>query len=94
MYPYERFNCWITRRVLNRRFPESNVIETYRLSEWATFMKVSGQLPGSYTTEDSKQISEQPSANEETVCSTLSVEQMEDYQDHYFMCQNQESHNV
>lgn len=43
--PYERFNSWITRRVLNRRYPESTVVETYRLSEWAHFMQVSGQLP-------------------------------------------------
>lgn len=45
MYPYERFNSWITRRVLNRRYPESTVLETYRLREWATFMEVSKQLP-------------------------------------------------
>lgn len=44
MYPYERFNSWISRRVLNRRYPESTVIETYRLSEWASFMEVSKQL--------------------------------------------------
>lgn len=44
MYPYERFNSWITRRVLNRRYPESTVVETYRLSEWANFLQVSGQL--------------------------------------------------
>ena len=45
MYPYERFNSWITRRVLNRRYPEPTVVETYRLSEWAHFMQISGQLP-------------------------------------------------
>lgn len=45
MYPYERFNSWIIRRVLNRRFPESTVIETYRLTEWAHFMELSGELP-------------------------------------------------
>ena len=44
MYPYERFNSWISRRVLNKRYPESTVIETYRLCEWANFMEVSGQL--------------------------------------------------
>ena len=44
MYPYERFNSWISRRVLNRRYPESTVVETYRLSEWANFMEVTGQL--------------------------------------------------
>lgn len=45
MYPYERFNSWVMRRVLSRRFSESVVIETYRLSEWANFMEISGQLP-------------------------------------------------
>ena len=45
MYPNERFNSWVTRQVLNRRFPESTVIETYRLSEWAHFMETSDQLP-------------------------------------------------
>lgn len=45
MYPYERFNGWIARRIHNKRFPESTVIVTYRLSEWASFMQLSGQLP-------------------------------------------------
>ena len=44
MYNYERFNSWITRRCLNRRHPESTVIETYRLAEWANFLELSGQL--------------------------------------------------
>ena len=45
MYPFERFNSWIIRRVLNRRYPESTVIETYRLFEWAHFLEISRQLP-------------------------------------------------
>lgn len=44
MYNFERFNSWIIRRVLNRRYPESTVIETYRLTEWAHFLELSGQL--------------------------------------------------
>ena len=28
MYPFERFNSWVARCVLNRRFPESTVVET------------------------------------------------------------------
>lgn len=44
MYSYERFNSWLTRRILNRRYPEATVIETYRLSEWAHFMELSGQI--------------------------------------------------
>ena len=45
MYPFEHFNSWITRRVTSRRYPEATVVETYRLSEWAYFMELSGQLP-------------------------------------------------
>ena len=45
MYPFERFNSWITKRVLNRRYPESAVVETYRLFEWAHFMELTKQLP-------------------------------------------------
>ena len=45
MYPYERFNSWISRRVTSRRYPEATVVETYRLCEWAHFMETSGQLP-------------------------------------------------
>ena len=31
MFAYERFNSWITRRITNRRYPESTVMETYRV---------------------------------------------------------------
>ena len=61
MYPYERFNSWVTRRVLNRRFPESTVVETYRLAEWANYMELSGQLDYGAT-----------SANEEHTIANLS----------------------
>ena len=44
MFHFERFNSWISRRVLNRRYPESTVVETYLLTEWAHFMELSGQL--------------------------------------------------
>ena len=44
MYPYERFNSWLARRILNRRYPEATVVETYRLSEWAFFMELSGHF--------------------------------------------------
>jgi len=32
MYVYERFNSWICQRVKNRRHPEVNVMETYRVN--------------------------------------------------------------
>ena len=50
MYPYERFNSWVSRRVTSRRYPEAVVVETYRLSEWAHFMEIAGQLPDGATT--------------------------------------------
>ena len=45
MFPFERFNSWIIRRVHNRRYPESTVVQTYRLYEWAHFLQSSGHLP-------------------------------------------------
>lgn len=46
MYPFERFNSWVIRRVQNRRYPESTVRETYRLFEWAHFLqRSSGEVP-------------------------------------------------
>ena len=45
MYSFERFNSWISRRALNRRYPESTVIETYRLHEWTHFLQITHQLP-------------------------------------------------
>ena len=49
MYPFERFNSWIARRVINRRYLEAIVVETYRLSEWAHFMEISEQLSNGAT---------------------------------------------
>ena len=45
MYPMERFNSWISRRVLNRCYPESTVMETYRLYEWTYFLEIAGEIP-------------------------------------------------
>ena len=45
MYPFERFNSWIGRRVQNRRYPEATVIETYRLFEVTHFISMTKQLP-------------------------------------------------
>lgn len=41
----ERFNSWISRRIINRRFPEATVLETYRVLEFVYFLQLSGQLP-------------------------------------------------
>lgn len=45
MYPLERFNSWIARRVHSRRYPESTVLETYRLFEFTAFLSLAGLLP-------------------------------------------------
>lgn len=45
MYPLERFNSWIGRRVHNRRYPESTVIETYRLFEFTAYLSLANLLP-------------------------------------------------
>ena len=45
MYPYERFNSWVIRRVQNRRYSEATVVETYRLYEWARYLQLAGHLP-------------------------------------------------
>ena len=50
MCPFERFNFWIISRVKNRRYPESTVIETYRLFELANFLQRSGELPNTAVT--------------------------------------------
>lgn len=97
MYPYERFNSWITRRVLNRRYPEATVVETYRLTEWANYMEISHQLPEGATSthleidEDKHQqlteeTSENPLLSEKDSSHerlTLTEEQMEQLHSHY-----------
>ena len=40
---------WIKSRVQNRRFPESTVIETYRLYELGFHLQMAEQLPGGAT---------------------------------------------
>lgn len=45
MYPTERFNNWIKNRVQNCRYPESTVVETYRLYELCFHLQVTKQLP-------------------------------------------------
>lgn len=69
MYPLERFNSWISRRVLNKRYPESTVIETYRLFEATSFLQLSKQLPVSATPDvelDCEQVMEDKEKLEET----------------------------
>ena len=40
MYPMERLNSWISQRVLNRRFPESTIMASYRLFELSSFLQL------------------------------------------------------
>ena len=59
MYPFERFNSWLGNRVMSKRYPESTVVETYRVYEWAAFLQMSGQLPaGSVSSISSTQLEE------------------------------------
>ena len=44
MYPMERLNSWISRRVLNRRFPESTVMASCRLFELSSFLGLTKSL--------------------------------------------------
>ena len=45
MFPMERFNSWIKQRVTNRRYPESTVLESYRLFELTFFLQICKKLP-------------------------------------------------
>ena len=47
MFPVKRFNSWISKRALNRRFPEATVLESYRLFELSFFLQITNQLPES-----------------------------------------------
>ena len=47
MFPMERFNSWIGKRVMNRRFPEATVVESYRLFEFSFFLQISDRIPNS-----------------------------------------------
>lgn len=64
MFPFERFNSWVIRRVQNRRFPEATVVETYRLFEWAHLLQWSDELPtGAVTSPDDCQVEENDDCN-------------------------------
>ena len=50
MYGFERFNSWISRRSLNRRFPEATIVETYHLYEFTQYVCLSTNLaPAAFT---------------------------------------------
>ena len=49
MYSYERFHLWVSTRVKNRHYPESTVMETYCLYEWANYLQLSGRIPSTFT---------------------------------------------
>lgn len=87
MYPLERFNSWISHRVLNKRYPESTVIETYRLFEATSFLHISKQLPTS-ATPDVELDCEQDEVNEkekveEIVTVSLMKEQLKNLDRYY-----------
>jgi hypothetical protein len=82
MYPYERFNSWISRRVLNRRYPESTVVQTYLLSEWANFMEAAGELAEG-ATDALDQENEIPLHAEETLDYDLTDDQYDQLKAYY-----------
>ena len=45
MYPIERFNSWLSSRVLNRCFPEATATEIYRLFDLTYYLHLTKQLP-------------------------------------------------
>ena len=56
MFPFERFNSWISRQTLNRRYPEYTIIETYRLCEWVHFVEVSKEFHEEEVTKEMRSI--------------------------------------
>ena len=48
MFSYERFNSWLHRRVMNRRFPEATLMETYRVC-WILCLSVAVVLKSTPT---------------------------------------------
>jgi hypothetical protein len=67
MYLLERFNSWLSQIVLSKRYPESTVLETYRLFEVTSFFQLSKQLPigatGEIELKYEGQVAENESAN-------------------------------
>ena len=77
----ERFNSWISRRVHNRRYPESRVIETYRLFELTSFLSHANLIPHGSTSDiddileenESKDVTSNESQSHVTTLSELST---------------------
>ena len=76
MYPFERFNSWISRRIQNRRYPEATVIETYRLFEWSIHLQISGKLPNSFSSCFSELDEASCSKTDKPILSVLSDEEV------------------
>ena len=88
MYPMERFNSWIARRVLNRRFPEATVLQTYRVFELSFFLQISGQLTiagrnASVNDLNSFLVESGEPEHEEALTSHLDETKMKDLDDYY-----------
>lgn len=82
MFAMERFNSWISNRVKNRRYPESTVMETYKLFDLTSFFQLSNQLP----TESSCDVEpdEEDSEDKLDICTQfLSGSQIENLDQYY-----------
>ena len=83
MYPYERFNSWISRRVMNKRYAESTVIVTYILSEWANFQEIANQLTKGATGMSDAENDEENDHLKDASEYLLTDELLEELQSHY-----------
>ena len=94
MFPMERYNSWISRRVTNRRYPESTVMETYRLFDLASFLQLSNQLPpdSSCDIETDDISDEDPGSNEQ--CTDFLTESQLGSLDHYYQTNVLEYHTL
>ena len=87
MYPFERFNSWISRRLHNRRYPESTVIETYHLFELTSFLSHANLLPHGSTSDiddileenESKDVTSNESQSHVTTLSESEYSSLKEY---------------
>ena len=84
MFPFERFNSWISQRVTNRRYPESTVIATYRLFELSCFLDMIRNVPcGSVEKDDQPSSSDSPPAT--CTLDEAQLSSLRDYLDTVFL---------
>ena len=84
MFPMERYNSWISRRVTNRRYPKSTVIETYRLFDLAS-LQLSNKLPLNSSCDiETDDIRDEEDRGSNKVCTDFLTESQLGSLDHYY----------